>query len=159
VVPQVHIYSGESFDEVAESMFGYQTRARDQRGAPFDARTVRARSDLRGPGRIALPVVFAKGERGWEAVWLHLYLHGRPFFNRVEGTGFTTADRVRALLERRYLTVSYLVDLWRTRADVMMWDGALPEEPVTFVGIEAPDGLPAGSETFTLDRLGALIPA
>ncbi|MEV6694862.1 hypothetical protein AB0M35_25635 [Micromonospora sp. NPDC051196] len=158
VVPQVNIYAGESFDEVAESMFGYQTRSRDQRGAPFDARTVRARSDLRGPGRIALPMVFAKGERGWQAMWLHLYLSGRPSFNRVEDNAYTTADRVRALTQRRYLTLSYLVDRWRTRAEVRTWDGRLPDGPVTFVGIEAPEDLPAGSETYTLDRLAELIP-
>ncbi|HTJ33286.1 MAG TPA: hypothetical protein VL738_08645 [Dactylosporangium sp.] len=159
VVPQVYIYAGESFDEVAESMFGYQTRARDQRGAPFDARTVRARSHLRGQGRVALPMVFARAERGWQAVWLHLYLSGRPSFNRVEDNTFTTADRVRALMERRYLTVSYLVDRWRARAEVRSWDGRLPDEPVTFIGISAPEGLPEGSEAYTLDRLGELIPA
>ena len=158
VVPQVHIYAGESFDEVAESMFGYQTRARDQRGAPFDARTVRARSQLRGRGRVALPMVFTRGEQGWQAVWLHLYLAGWPSFNRVEDNTFNTADRVRALMERRYLTMSYLLDRWRTRAEVRTWDGRLPDEPVTFVGIEAPQELPAGSEAFTLDRLSELIP-
>ena len=115
VVPQVYIYAGESFDDVAESMFGYQTRERGQRGAPFDARTVRARSQLRGHGRVALPMVFARGEQGWQAVWLHLYLRGMPLFNRVEDHTLTTADRVRALMERRYLTMSYLVDRWRTR--------------------------------------------
>jgi hypothetical protein len=159
VVPQVYIYAGESFDEVAESMFGYQTRTPDQRGAPFDARTVRARSHMRGPGRVALPMVFARGERGWQAVWLHLYLRGRPAFNRVEENTFTTAERVRALVERRYLTVSYLVDLWRARAEVATWNGRLPDEPVTFIGIEAPDNLPEGSEAYTLDRLNELIPA
>ncbi|WP_327003009.1 hypothetical protein OHA72_49315 [Dactylosporangium sp. NBC_01737] len=158
VVPQVYIYSGESFDEVAESMFGYQTRTLQQRGAPFDARTVRVRSDLRGQGRIALPMVFANGERGWQAVWLHLYMQGRPNFNRVEENMFTTADRVRAVLERRYLTVSYLIDLWRARTEVTTWDGRLPDEPVTFIGIEAPGDLPDGSETYTLDRLSELIP-
>jgi hypothetical protein len=158
VVPQVNIYAGESFDEVAESMFGYQTRARKQRGAPFDARTVRARSQMRGGGRVALPVVFATGEDGWEAIWLHLYLTGRPSFNQVEENRFTTSDRVRALIERRYLTVSYLVDLWRGRAEVTTWDGRLPDDPVTFIGLEAPDGLPEGSETITLDRLTELIP-
>jgi hypothetical protein len=158
VVPQVYIYAGESFDEVAESMFGYQTRRRDQQGAPFDARTVRARSQLRGPGRVALPMVFANGDQGWQAVWLHLYLSGHPSFNRVEENTYTTADRVRAVMERRYLTVSYLVDLWRTRAEVVRWDGHVPDEPVTFIGIEAPDGLPDGSETYTLDRLSELIP-
>lgn len=157
-VPQVNIYAGESFDEVAESMFGYQARGRDQQGAPFDARTVRARSQMRGPGRVALPMVFAKGEHGWQAVWLHLYLTGRPSFNRVEDNTFNTADRVRALVERNYLTVSYLVGLWRARTEVTTWDGRLPDEPVTFLGVEAPDGLPEGSEIYTLDRLGELIP-
>ncbi len=158
VVPQVYIYAGESFNEVAESMFGYQTRTRAQRGAPFDARTVRARSHLRGPGRVALPMVFARGERGWQAVWLHLYLPGTPMFNRVEEHTFTTADRVRALMERRYLTMSYLIDLWRGRAEVTAWDGRTPDEPVTFIGLEAPGDLPDGSEVFTLDRLNELIP-
>ncbi|WP_431923456.1 hypothetical protein [Micromonospora wenchangensis] len=158
VVPQVNIYAGESFDEVAESMFGYQTRTRDQSGAPFDARTVRARSHLRGPGRVALPMVFARNGHDWQAVWLHLYLGGRPSFNRVEENTFTTADRVRALMERRYLTVSYLVDRWRGQAEVTTWDGRLPDGPVTFVGIEAPENLPDGSEAFTLGRLNELIP-
>ncbi|WP_433262033.1 hypothetical protein ACQPWR_21710 [Micromonospora vinacea] len=158
VVPQVFIYAGESFDEVAESMFGYQARTRDQLGAPFDARTVRARSHLRGQGRIALPMVFARNEDGWQAVWLHLYLPGAPSFNRVEDNTFTTTDRVRALMERRYLTVSYLVDHWRARTEVTTWNGRLPDEPITFVGIQAPEGLPDGSEVYTLDRLSELIP-
>jgi hypothetical protein len=102
--------------------------------------------------------VFARNEHGWQAVWLHLYLSGKPSFNRVEGNTFTTADRVRALLERRYLTLSYLVDRWRTRAEVRMWDGRLPDEPVTFVGIEAPEELPAGSDVYTLDRFSELVP-
>lgn len=156
VVPQVYIYSGESFDEVAESMFGYQTRGRAQRGAPFDARTVRSRSQMRGPGRVALPVVFARGEHGWQAVWLHLYLKGQPAFNRVEQNTFGVADRVRALVERRYLTMSYLIGLWST--EVSMWDGTVPDEPVTYVGIDAPENLPAGSRVYTLDRLAELIP-
>lgn len=159
VVPQVNIYAGESFDEVAESMFGYQTRTRDQRGAPFDARTVRARSHLRGQGRVSLPMVFAKSERGWQAVWLYLYLRGAPSFNRVEDNTFTTTNRVRALMERRYLTVSYLIDRWRARAEVRTWDGRLPDKPITFIGIEAPEDLPDGSEAYTLNRLSELLPA
>jgi hypothetical protein len=120
---------------------------------------VRARSQLRGQGRVALPMVFARGERGWQAVWLHLYLRGRAGFNRVEGNAFTTADRVRALVERRYLTMTYLLERWQPRADVRRWDGSLPENPVTFVGLHAPHGLPAGSQVYTLDRLGELLPA
>jgi hypothetical protein len=41
---------------------------------------------------------------------------------------------------------------------VTTWDGRLPDEPVTFIGIAAPEGLPEGSETLTLDRLHELIP-
>jgi hypothetical protein len=158
VVPQVYIYSGESFEEVAESTFGFMSREPDQKGAPFDPRTVRSRSAMRGPGRVALPMVFAKGVDGWQALWLHLYLTGRPAFNRVEENTFTTADRVRALVERRYLTMFYLVDRLAARHDVVAWDGQVPDEPVTFVGIEAPDGLPDGSEVYTLDRLSELMP-
>ncbi|GAB7045509.1 hypothetical protein [Catenuloplanes indicus] len=158
VVPQVYVYAGEAFDEVAESMFGYQVRDPGQRGTPFDARTVRARSELRGTGRVALPMVFALSERGWQAIWLHLYLRGAPSFNRVEDNTFTVADRVRALVERDYLTVAHLVGLWRDRADVRMWDGRPPDEPVVFVGLEAPDGLPDGSELYLLDRLTELLP-
>ncbi|GIF71697.1 hypothetical protein Asi02nite_12150 [Asanoa siamensis] len=120
---------------------------------------MRARSRMRGHGRIALPVVFARGEHGWQAVWLHLYLRGTPSFNRVEEHAFNTASQVRALLERRYLTMAYLVDLWRTRAEVTVWDGQAPDGPVTFVGIETPEGLPAGSDAYPLNRLTELIPA
>jgi hypothetical protein len=54
--------------------------------------------------------------------------------------------------------VSYLVERWRERTEVSMWDGRRPDEPVTFIGVEAPDGLPEGSQVYTLDRLGELIP-
>ncbi|BCJ46153.1 hypothetical protein GCM10010168_51020 [Actinoplanes ianthinogenes] len=158
VVPQVNIYAGESFDEVAESMFGYQARMPEQRGMPFDARTVRAKSHLRGTGRIALPMVFTKGERGWQAVWLHLYLRGWPAFNRVEENRFGTSHRVRALIERRYLTMGYLIDRWRDRTEVTSWDGGVPDEPVTFIGLDAPEELPEGSEVYTPGRFAELLP-
>ena len=101
-------------------------------------------------------MVFANGGRGWQAVWLHLYLQGRP--NVQPGGG----EHVRhgrpghgPCMERRYLTVAYLVDLWRARTEVLPWDGRLPDEPVTFIGIEAPEGLPDGSETISLGRLSS----
>lgn len=159
VVPQVNVYSGEGFDEVAESMFGWMTRDRAQAGAPFEARTVRTRSDLRGAGRVALPVVFGRGEDGaWTATWLHLYLAGAPRFNRIEANRLSTGLLARALVRREYLTVSYLVDLLRAE-NVMAWDpGVRLDEPVTFLGTHRPDGLPEGSTVITLDRLDQLIP-
>ncbi|MFK0244567.1 hypothetical protein ACIQUM_07700 [Amycolatopsis azurea] len=162
VVPQVNVYDGESFDEVAESMFGWMTRERDQAGAPFDARTVRSRSEMRGTGRVALPAVFAREADGsWTATWLHLYLSGNPSFNRVEGNRVNTAVLARGLLQRDYLTVGYLVELMRAAGtEVITWvPGAVLDGPATFLGMQAPENLPDGAEVITLERLNQLIPA
>lgn len=49
----------------------------EQKGRPYEPRTVRMKSELRGVGRVALPLVFRRGEDGrWRAKWLHLYLKG-----------------------------------------------------------------------------------
>jgi hypothetical protein len=162
VVPQVNVYDGEGFDEVAESMFGWMTRDHGRAGAPFEARTVGTRSDMRGAGRVALPAVFARGDDGtWTATWLHLYLSGRLNFNQVEANRASTAVLARGLLQRDYLTVGHLVELMRAAGtEVMLWEpGTEPAGPVTYLGVHAPEDLPAGSEVITLDRLNQLIPA
>ncbi|SDY10862.1 hypothetical protein SAMN05421504_104530 [Amycolatopsis xylanica] len=161
VVPQVNVYSGEGFNDVAESMFGWMIRGRAQRGAPFEPRTVRTRSEMRGSGRVALPVAFLRDEAGvWSATWLHLYLSGTPRFNRVEYNQVSAGLLARSILQRRYLTVAYLVDLSRAKAAaVTPWQpGEELAEPVTYLGLDRPDGLPAGSTAITLDRLNQLIP-
>ncbi|GAA4441772.1 hypothetical protein GCM10023148_48950 [Actinokineospora soli] len=162
VVPQVNIYSGEGFDQVAESMFGWMLRDPAQAGAPFEPRTVRTRSDMRGPGRVALPILFSRDDhRRWTATWTHLYLHGSPRFNRTEDNRLSTATLVRAITERRYLTVGHVVDLLaRAGTEVASWhpDQPFPEEPVTFLGLHQPEQLPAGSTAITADRLNELIP-
>ena len=58
IVPQVNIYSGEGFEEVEESFFGFMLRDGEQKGRPFEPRTVRMKSELRGlgPGRAAAGV-------------------------------------------------------------------------------------------------------
>lgn len=161
VVPQVNIYSGEGFNEVAESMFGYMLRDRSAKGMPFEPRTVRTRSEMRGAGRVALPVMFERGKDGeWSAVWTHLYLSGMPNFNRVEANRLSTALLARSIVERRYFTVGDLLELAvrRKRVRTVHGFGALPDRPVTYIGLERPDGLPEGSEFFGPDRLAALIP-
>jgi hypothetical protein len=166
IVPQVYIYAGEGFGEVDESFFGFMTRDGEQAGQPFEARTVRMKSALYGTSRTAVPLVFSRGEDGaWRAKWLHLYLrgHGTATWggptNQVEGSRVTTTLLARSVVEREYLRVGYLADLWR-RAGAEVLD-AVPDdgEPVTYIGLERPERLPAGSEVFTLDRLGDLIPA
>jgi hypothetical protein len=163
VIPQVYIYAGERFDEAREAFFGFMTRSAEQKGLPFEPRTVRMKSDLRGAGRIALPMVFMRGDDGkWRTKWLHLYLAGRPSFNQVEGGKVTTRLLTRAIVERDYLRVSYITDLMARkggRVTAYQPGCALGADPVTFVGLEQPDGLPEGSEVFTLNRLRELVPA
>ncbi|MFJ7070911.1 hypothetical protein [Streptomyces sp. NPDC101115] len=162
IVPQVHVYGGEDFESVEESFFGFMLREADQGGRPFEPRTVRMKSDLRGPGRIALPLVFQRDDEGrWHARWLHLYLKGEPAENRVEENLVTFAVLVRGLVERTPLTVRHLTELMtRAGARTEAWDGrTLPEEPVTFIGLERPEGLPAGSRVITPENLRDLVPA
>ncbi|MFF4580427.1 hypothetical protein ACFY15_18860 [Streptomyces sp. NPDC001373] len=161
IVPQVHVFSGEGFEEVAESFFGFMLRDGEQGGRPFEPRTVRMKSELRGPGRIALPLVFLRGADGaWRAKWLHLYLRGTPSANRVEENRATVGTLVRGIVEREYLTVRHLVGLLARRArSTAQWDGAgLPDGPVTYIGLERPDGLHPDSVVVTPENLRALIP-
>lgn len=159
VVPQVNIYSGEGFEEVLESFFGYMSRDVYQRGQPFEPRTVRSKSELRGAGRIALPLVFFRTGNGWAVKWLHLHLSGDPDFNQVESNHVTAAALARAVVEREYLHVGYLVGLMLTANESTLWDGGPITEPVTFIGLARPEGLPAGSRVITPENLSDLIPA
>ncbi len=162
IVPQVNVYDGEGFDEVEESFFGFMSRTAEQAGKPFEARTVRTRSDLRGTGRVALPLLFARAADGsWSATWMQLFLRGMSWRNQVEANRLSTALLVSTISRRRYLTMRYLVELMGDRAQrVTRWrEGLELGGPVTFVGLVRPDGLPAGSEVFTLDRFNALVPA
>ncbi|MCX4091020.1 TerD family protein [Nocardia sp. alder85J] len=154
VVPQVNIYDGEGFEQVAESFFGYMIRDASEEGAPYEPRTVRMKSELRGQGRVALPLVFVRDADGWEAVWLHLYLTGDPGFNQVENNRATTTDLVRSILARRYLTVGYLAEL----VDARIGEPDTVGEPVTYIGLERPEKLPEGSVVVTPANLGGLIP-
>jgi hypothetical protein len=162
IVPQVNVYSGEGFDEAEESFFGFMTMLDGQRGKPFEPRTVRMRSEVRGTSRVALPLVFARDEDGgWSATWLHMFLRGASWGNQVESNRLSTALLARSIVERRFTPVGHLVGLLRTKAGVFSEyrDGMVFDGPVTFVGLDRPEGLPSGSEVYTLDRLNALVPA
>ncbi len=155
IIPQVNIYAGERFDEAAEAFFGYMTRDAAQEGRPFEPRTVRMKSDLRGSGRIALPLVFLRGDDdAWRVKWLHLYLSGHPAFNQVEGNRVTASLLVRSIVERDYLRVGYLVDLLRAKPSASLTGGH-----VTYIGLETPADLPDGARVYTPATLHELIPA
>jgi hypothetical protein len=171
VIPQVNIYSGEAFDEAAEAFFGFMLRGSAHRGAPFEAATVRMKSDLRGSGRVALPLAFLRGEDGrWRAKWLHFYLKGHPSMNVVQGSRLSTGLLARTVIERDYLRVAYLAGLMGPRtADGAFIRAATPDAvavaaadapgPVAYIGLDRPEGLPEGATVFTLANLAGLIPA
>ncbi|MER7172353.1 hypothetical protein [Streptomyces mesophilus] len=158
IVPQVLLFSGESFLDVEESFFGFMMREGEQQGRPFEPRTVRMKSDLRGPGRVALPLAFRRGEDGqWRAHWLHLYLKGIPAANRVEETKVTVETLLRGIVEREQLTVRWLLQLMG--AEVTVWDGErLPEGPVTYFGMRRPEGLHPDSRILTPENLRDVVP-
>ncbi|WLW57095.1 hypothetical protein [Streptomyces sp. YU58] len=161
IVPQVNIYSGERFEEAEESFFGFMLREAEQKGRPFEARTVRMKSELRGPGRVALPLAFRRARDGsWHAKWLHLYLKGHPAYNRVEGNQVSVATLLRGIVEREQLTVGYLTALMANGGtEVATWDAAsVPDEPVTYIGLERPEGLHPDSVVITPENLRDLIP-
>lgn len=171
IIPQVHIYSGEGFGEAAEAFFGYMLRGSSQRGAPFEAATVRMKSDLRGNGRVALPLAFIRGEDGhWRAKWLHFYLRGRPSMNVVQDHKPTTGLLTRTVTERDYLQIRYLAGLLSSKTEQTgdIRQAATPDElashleghdgPVSYIGLEHPEGLPASANVTTLQNLAALIP-
>ncbi|WP_149822977.1 TerD family protein [Streptomyces tailanensis] len=161
IVPQVNIFAGEGFDEVEESFFGFMVRDGEQKGRPFEPRTVRMKSEMRGPGKVALPLAFRRGDDGrWHAKWLHLYLKGISSGNRVEENQVSVSKVVRALVEREQLTVRYLIDLMSgDTTAVDLWDGGpVPDEPVTYIGLERPEGLHQDSRIITLENLRDLIP-
>jgi hypothetical protein len=161
IVPQVNIYAGEDFEQVEESFFGFMLREAEQEGQPFEARTVRMKSDLRGPGRVALPLAFVRADDGtWQAKWLHLYLQGFPHANRIEENKVSVATLLRGIVERDYLTVRYLVELMTGGVPAPRWDGvSVPDEPVTYIGLERPQGLHPDSVVVTPENLRDLIPA
>lgn len=163
IVPQVNVYSGESFADVAESFFGFMSMGAGQKGKPFEPRTVRMKSDLRGAGKVALPMAFMRGDDGkWRGKWMHLYLRGNPNMNRIEANKVSASLLARSIIERDYLRVGYLTGLMRQKAASVtetVPGNVLPGGPVTFVGLEAPEGLPEGCTVYDLPRLPGLIPA
>ena len=170
IIPQVNIYAGEPFDEAAEAFFGYLLRGADQRGAPFEAATVRMKSDLRGSGRVALPLAFLRGEDGkWRAKWLHFYLKGHASMNVVQGNRLSTSLLARTVIDRDYLRVGYLAGLMASRTadgtvirarsagDLAVAVKDAPG-PVTYIGLDRPEDLPQDARVFTLANLAGLIP-
>jgi hypothetical protein len=161
IVPSINIYAGEDFKEVESCFFGFMQRTLAQKGKPFEARTVRFKSDMRGNGRVALPLIFKKDKDQWIAKWMHLYLKGQPKFNQVEANHLSTGMLTSSILSRDYLNMEYLINLLRRKANTFSWheQGTRLVEQVTFIGLEAPERLHKDSKIYTLNSLQSLFPA
>lgn len=168
VVPCINIYNGEDFTEVESCFFGFMSRTPEQAGKPFEAATVRVKSDLRGKGRVALPLVFMRDEDDkWTAKWMHLYVKGHPNFNRVEANHLSVGVLAQSIVDRQYLTLSYLIGLMRLNTDnFCLYDVQTEiamnlenDHPVTHIGLTKPEGLCEGAKVYTLDNLRGLIPS
>lgn len=112
VVPQVNVYSGEGFNEVEESFFGYMVRNAAEKGKPFEPTTVKTKAELRGTNRVALPfVVILNGDGTATVKWANMFLRGYAWNNRTENNTLNSATIMGSIVETEYLTVEYLVDL------------------------------------------------
>ena len=164
ILPVVYVYSGERFNEVAESFFGYMERTAEQFGLPYEASTVRVKSDVRENAKVAMPMVFVKdAEDGWSTKWLHCFGSGQPNFNRIEQDTGWAPKLVRAAVEREYITMEYLVRILEKKATSFLWAdevdmATISKEPVTYIGMERPEGLHPDSVVHTLYNLHDLIP-
>ena len=155
IVPQVNVFSGNSYDEAEEACFGFMERTKEQKGKPFEASTVRVKSDLRGKGQIALPLVFMRNDRGeWVGKWLHLYMKGMANFNRVEQNRVSAGLLAKAMVDRKYLTVQYLVDLLSQRPASKSKDVYS-----VYIGLQKPTVDTVFTKVYSIDNLLELIPA
>ena len=143
IVPQVNVFAGESYEEAAESFFGFMERVGGEtiektRGLPFEPSTVRAKSEMRGKGKISLPMMFSRdadAPSGWSGVWCHVYLNGMMSCNMAEKNGRQTGMMMRGAAFRTFFTVGRLAD--------MLLAKSVKDETVgaTYIGLQVPSDL------------------
>jgi len=161
IIPSVNIYSGEDFIDVEEVFFGFMERSYKQKGNPFEPRAVKAKFDIRGKGRVALPLVFIRDtDNNWIAKWLNIYLKGMLNMNRVEENKANTSLTVQSIVAREYLSVGYLIDLLLPKSKSFSWyNGQKIKDNTTFIGLDAPEGLPDDTTIITVNNMQDLLPA
>lgn len=110
VIPQINVFSGNNFDEAKEAFFGYMLRSLEEKGKPFEPKTVETKSDLFSTNRIGLPMVFVNTEDGWKAKQLNVFLKGHPMFNATENNFSSTQVLIQSIVNDSYLTLEYLAE-------------------------------------------------
>lgn len=130
IVPQVNVFAGESFDKAKEAFFGYMLRSLEEKGKPFEPKTVETKSDLYGENRIALPMIFVNTADGWKVKQLNLFLKGNPHFNATENNSSQTQVLVEGIVNDNYLTLEYLTEKVVLQEPVKNENDELVEVPV-----------------------------
>lgn len=159
IIPSINIFSGENFVDVEESFFGFMQRIPEQKGMPFEPTTVKTKFDIRGKGKVALPLVFIRDGNRWIAKWLNVYLNGIPSMNNIESNRQTTTLLIKAIIERKYLYMDYLIAFMENKAKSFSWYQEQElKDTDTFVGIKVPEKLSKNTRVFTLNNLQNLLP-
>lgn len=159
IVPQVNVFTGDSYEEAAESFFGFMERVGGKgisgtKGLPYEPSTVRAKSEMRGKGKIALPMMFvrdADSPSGWSGVWAHIYLNGSANFNMAEKNGRQTGMMARGSVSRKPFTVGRLADMLLAKSTRVEGVDA------TYIGLQAPSDLKT-AKNYTAVNFIELIP-
>jgi hypothetical protein len=151
IVAQINRYAGENYQDVEENFFGFMERTEAQKGKPFEPKTVKVKSEVRGKGQVAIPALFFRDSSGsWNCKWLDFQLAGAPSMNRIEENKVTTSMLMEAAMKRTNLTIKDLVELL---------PGTTDPTRMAYVGFLKPDGQEANhSKVFTLDNITRLIP-
>lgn len=158
ILPSINAFAGEPFATCKEAFMGYMSRKTVNRGAPFEAKSVQTKFALRGEENgVGNPMVFMRSESGWRVKWLDIYSKGLPWGNRIEQNRFSTALVARAMIDRQYLTMNRLTDLYRKKAKKTYTVDKAPARDVTYIGLDRPEKLTG--TFYTLDNLKSLIPA
>jgi hypothetical protein len=160
IIPSINVYNGESFEDVDESFFGFMQRIPEEKGLPFEPTTVKTKFDVRGKGKVALPLVFIRNnDNTWTAKWLNIYLNGMPDMNRVEENKQVTALLIKSIVERDYLNMNYIITLLQQKAKSLSWyQGQKLEDTDTFIGINVPEKISKDTKIYTLNNLQEVIP-
>lgn len=162
IVAQVNNFSGDTFDKVPESFFGYMALDGSEQGKPFEALAVETKAELRGENNVAMPVVFERGIDSWSVKWINASLEGYGWGNATENNSLTASVLVRSFMETNFLNLDYYFNLLSKEQQVYSISGGeLPEvtlsDDVTYIGKNRPEWLAENAKFIGLADLAELI--
>jgi stress response protein SCP2 len=161
IIPTVNCFTGENFNEVEESFFGFMERDSKEKGKPFEALSVKNKFELRGDGKVFLPMVIIRNDDGWNVKWIDLNCKGMINCNRIEQNRFSTSLLAKSITEKEYLSMDYLTDIYKSKAENIYTSSHknLPQKDVVYIGMSKPESIPSENKFYILTNLKDLIPS